>query len=344
MKKALLEFSPEELRQALIGLGESAFRAKQVYRWLTACVPFAEMRNLPASLRTKLAGIYTEGYPAVEARLASKDGTLKYLLRLGDGNVIEAVLMRYRYGHTLCISTQVGCPMACTFCASGLGGLVRNLTRGELLGQVLRVNAEQGAGRNITNIVLMGTGEPLLNYENVVSFLRQIHAAQSLGIALRNISLSTCGIVPGIDALAEEGLPVTLCLSLHSAIEEKRRLLMPVENTYPLHEAVAAMRRYSEKTGRRIIYEYILIEGFNMSGEDIDALVRLTRGQRCHVNLIPLNAALGSYKTPGKKQIYEFAAELEKKGVSASVRRTLGEDIEGACGQLRAHFAGKLRE
>jgi 23S rRNA (adenine2503-C2)-methyltransferase len=219
------------------------------------------------------------------------------------------------------------------------------MTVGELMGQVLRVNADMGQGRNITNIVLMGTGEPLLNYKNVVAFLRRIHGEESLNIAMRNISLSTCGIVPGIDALAEEGLPITLCLSLHSAIAEKRRILMPVEEKYPLPMVIEAMKRYNKKTGRRIIYEYILIGGVNMGREDVSALVTLLAGQNCHLNLIPLNpAAGGGLKAPGKSQIYEFAARLEQEGISVTVRRTLGQDIEGACGQLRARFARTLWE
>lgn len=338
-KKALLDFSLEQLTEEMDFLGEPAFRAGQLSRWLTACVPFSGMSNLPKDFRAKLEKTYVEGYLSVETVLTSRDGTRKYLLKLWDDNVVETVLMEYGYGRTLCISTQVGCPMACTFCASGKGGLVRNMSAGELLGQVLRVNAELGEGRNITNIVLMGTGEPLLNYNNVVTFLRRINGKESLNIAMRNISLSTCGIVPGIDALAEEGLPITLCLSLHSAIPSKRHALMPVEEKYPLPLVVEAMKRYNKKTGRRIIYEYILIEGFNMGEEDAYALSNMVANQNYHVNLIPLNAAGGPLKAPDKKHIYGFAEILSKKGVSATVRRTLGQDIEGACGQLRARFA-----
>lgn len=343
-KKALLEFSPEQLKQEMAELGEPTFRAAQIYSWLTRCKPFGEMNNLSKQLRHKLEETYREGYPEIETVAVSSDGTRKYLLRLADGNLIEAVLMRYHYGNTLCISTQVGCPMGCVFCASGLGGLVRNMTAGEMLGEVLRVNAELGEGRNITNIVLMGTGEPLLNYEQVIRFLQLIHREESLHIALRNISLSTCGITPNIYRLAEEGMPLTLCLSLHSAIPEKRRQILPVEARYPLEEAVHAMGTYAQKTGRRIIYEYIMLADFNMGEKDADALAQLLRGQTCHVNLIPLNGQVGPFQAPNRKKIQEFEKMLVKRGVSATRRRTLGQDIEGACGQLRARYRERSGE
>ena len=337
-KKNLLEFSPEDLEQELVAMGEKPFRAAQIYPWLTQCRPFAEMSNLSKALRQRLSEYYIEGYPEIETVAVSSDGTRKYLLRLADGNLIESVLMQYHYGNTLCISTQVGCPMGCVFCASGLGGLVRNMTAGEILGEVLRINAELGPGRNITNIVLMGTGEPLLNYDHVMRFLRLIHKEQSLHIAFRNISLSTCGITPAIYRLAEEGLPLTLCLSLHSAIPEKRLQIMPVEKRYPLRETIQAMCAYGEKTGRRTIYEYIMLAGFNLGEEDADALAQLLRGQICHVNLIPLNGNVGQFQAPDVYEIQKFEKMLEKRGISATRRRTLGQDIEGACGQLRARY------
>lgn len=343
-KRSLLEFSPEELKQELIAMGEKPFRAAQVYSWLTQCRPFSEMSNLSKTLRQKLKERYTEGYPEIETVAVSSDGTRKYLLRLADGNLIEAVLMQYHYGNTLCISTQVGCPMGCAFCASGLGGLVRNMTAGEMLGEVLRINAELGPGRNITNIVLMGTGEPLLNYKQVVRFLQLIHGEQSLHIALRNISLSTCGITPAIYRLAEEGMPLTLCLSLHSAIPEKRLQIMPVEKGYPLEHTIQAMRTYGEKTGRRIIYEYIMLADFNLGEEDADALAQLLRGQICHVNLIPLNGNVGRFRAPTAQEIQNFEKMLKKREISATRRRTLGQDIEGACGQLRARYQKRTGE
>ena len=335
-KQSLLEYTVEALKQVVVDLGEKPFRAAQIYSWLTAGVPFADMSNLSLALRERLAETYIEGYLGIAERHVAQDGTEKFLLELGDGNKIEAVLMQYHHGKTLCISTQVGCPMACTFCDSAIGGLVRNLTFGELLSQVITINALLGTGRQITNVVLMGTGEPLLNYENVVQFLRVINSEQSLHIAMRNISLSTCGIVPGIYKLAEEGMQVTLCLSLHSAIPGKRAQIMPVEKTYPLAEVVNAMQTYGEATGRRLIYEYILIDGLNMGEEDVAALSALLKGQNCHVNLIPLNGTIGGFLAPSGVAAQKFLSAVQRTGISATVRRTLGEDIKGACGQLRA--------
>lgn len=333
---SLLEYTPEELKEVVADLGEKPFRATQIYSWLTQGVPFREMRNLSLALREKLAGIYTEGYLSIAERHTAQDGTEKFLLELQDGHKIEAVLMKYHHGKTLCISTQVGCPMACGFCASAIGGLVRNLTFGELLSQVVTINALLGPGRQISNVVLMGTGEPLLNYENVVQFLRMINRAESLHIAMRNISLSTCGIVPGIYRLAEENLQVTLCLSLHSAIPSKRAQIMPVEQKYPLPQVIDAMKAYGEATGRRLIYEYILIDAFNMEAEDVAALSALLKEQNCHVNLIPLNGNIGGFCAPNSASAKKFLQAVQNAGVSATMRRTLGEDIQGACGQLRA--------
>ena len=338
----LLDLSLAELKQRIEEIGEKGFRAGQIYAWLTACVPFEQMSNLSKPLREKLREHFSEGYPEILQKLCSKDGTKKYLLQMADESVVECVLMNYEYGRTLCISTQVGCAMGCAFCASTKGGLRRNLSAGEILGQVLCVNADLGSGRNITNVVLMGTGEPLGNYDAVVGFLRLIHQKESLGISMRNISLSTCGLVPEIYRFAEEGLGATLCLSLHSAIQQKREQLMPIARKYPLHQVIRAMQAYSEKSGRRVIYEYILIAGLNDSKEDLDALESLLGGQNCHINLIPCNATDGRFAAPTKGQVYRFLAGLDERGLSATVRRTLGEDIDGACGQLRARYLGLL--
>lgn len=335
---SLLDLTEEELKQELISMGEKPFRAKQIMLWLSMCVPFDEMSNLPKALREKLKERYTEGYPEVETELVSRDGTRKYLLKLSDGSLIETVLMDYSYGKTICISTQVGCPMGCAFCASGIGGLKRQLSSGEMLGEVLKVNSLMGEGRNIRNIVLMGTGEPLLNYENVVKFLRCIHSENSLGIAYRNISLSTCGIEPAIRRFTEEGIPLTLCLSLHSAIPEKRRKIMPVEERWSLTDSVKAMSAYMEKTGRRFILEYILLKDFNMGKEDADALKELLNGETAHINLIPMNGDTGPYSAPSEEEISRFEKMLEIRGLSFTRRRSLGQDIEGACGQLRAKY------
>ena len=343
-KKALLDFSPEQLKQEFLTMGEKPFRADQVYGWLMQKKPFSQMTNLTKELRKALTDAYTEGYPEIEKEVVSRDGTRKYLLKLADGQLIEAVLMQYRYGRTLCISTQVGCPMGCLFCASGVGGLVRNMTAGEMLGEVVCINAQLGPGRNIRNIVLMGTGEPLLNYHEVVKFLRLVHEEKGMHVAMRNISVSTCGITPAIYRLAQEGLPITLCLSLHSAIPQKRRQIMPVEEHYPLKEAVDAMRAYQNRTGRRVVYEYILLDGFNMGEEDIAALENLLHGQNCHLNLIPFNGRIGGFRPPTRQSAEEFEKKLILRGFSATRRRTLGEDIEGACGQLRAGYKKDAEE
>jgi len=334
---ALLELTYHELKEEMAVLGEKSFRAEQIYGWLTACRPFEEMGNLPAALRQRLREEYREGYLEQAEKRVSRDGTVKYLLRLADGNLIESVVMSYSYGRTACLSTQAGCGMGCAFCASAVGGLVRNLSAGELLAQTLCLNADLGSGRNLTNLVLMGTGEPLANYDNVVRFLRMVNDQRSLNISFRNISLSTCGVVPGILRLAEEGLPMTLCLSLHSAIEEKRRAIMPIAERYSIEETVDALRIYHEKTGRRIIFEYILIRGFNDGEADAAALAGCARGLNCHVNLIPMNNVKGKpFAAPDRQEAARFLRRLETLGLSATIRRTLGQDIEGACGQLRA--------
>ena len=337
MKKALLDYSKSELKELVAEMGEPAFRAGQIYAWLTRCVPFEEMSNLSKALRARLAENFTEGYARIDEVQVSSDGTRKYLLEMGDGSLIESVLMKYEYGNTVCISTQVGCAMNCAFCASCRGGLVRNLSAGEILSQVLAINADLGDGRSITNIVLMGTGEPLANYDNVMKFLRLINSPDSLGISYRNISLSTCGIVPAINRFCEEGIPVTLCLSLHAAFDEKRRRLMPIAKKYDLKETLAAFRRYGEATGRRVIFEYLLIGGFNDTHEDARQLKRLLSGMSCHINLIPYNEVEeAEFSAPAKGRVYSFMEELTAMGLSATVRRSLGRDIDGACGQLRA--------
>lgn len=343
MKKSLLNFSLEELKEEMINLGEKPFRAKQLYGWLNSNTPFYKMTNLSKDFRSKLEESYTEGYCEIVERQISEDGTRKYLLKMNDESLIESVLMKYVYGNTICISTQVGCAMNCAFCASCRGGFVRNLSAGEILSEVLAVNSDLGEGRNITNIVLMGTGEPLLNYENVVKFLKLINSKDGLNISYRNISLSTCGIVPNIYKFAQEGIPATLCLSLHGATEDKRRRLMPIAEKYSLGETIEAMKFYEQKTGRRIIFEYLLIGGFNDGYEDALALQKLLARIICHINLIPYNEVEeAEFKAPKKGRVYSFMDELAKLGLCATVRRSLGRDIDGACGQLRAkRISGK---
>lgn len=343
MKRALLELSPDALRAALEEMGEKPFRAAQIQKWLTAAVPISGMTNLSAGLRERLAERFTEGYPEVAERLESADGTRKYLLRLADGNHIESVVMTYAYGRTACLSTQVGCGMGCAFCASCKKGLARNLTTGELLGQTLVLNAGAGGGRSLRNLVLMGTGEPLANYGNVVAFLRRINHADSLNISFRNISLSTCGLPERIRRFAGEDIPLTLCLSLHAATDEKRRRIMPVAERYTIEETLDAFRYYCEKQGRRVIIEYILLGGFNDRPEDAEMLKSRLAGMQCHINLIPYNAIEGSaFSSPGKARTYAFLDMLAERGLSATVRRSLGRDIEGACGQLRLRRESRI--
>ena len=328
-----------ELTEWMRTLGEPAFRAKQVYGWLMKGADYEEMRNLPAALRDKLASARPAlGVRIIKTLRSQKDGTEKYLFSLSDGNVVEGVLMRYHYGNTLCISSQVGCRMGCAFCASTLEGRVRDLTAGEMLGQVLAVNrlhAEKDK-RGVTNIVMMGSGEPLDNYENTLRFLRLVSAPEGIGISLRNVSVSTCGIVPRILDLAKEDLPITLSISLHAPTDEARRRIMPVANAYPLKELLAACRAYAEATGRRLVFEYALIEGVNTALEDADRLAELARGLLVHVNLIPLNdVPERQLAAPGQKGIEAFQKRLEARGVSVTRRREMGADIQGACGQLR---------
>lgn len=325
-----------ELETILQAAGEPKFRAKQLQGWLISMTPFEEMRNLPQSLRSWLRATHEEGYPAVLAEQVSADGTRKYLFGLADGSAVETVLMAYEHGYTVCISTQVGCAMDCAFCASAIGGLLRNLEPEEMLAEVLAVNAQLGEGRQVTNVVLMGTGEPLANYDNVLAFLRLLHAEETLGMSFRNISLSTCGLVPNIYRLAEEDLPVTLCLSLHSPFDEVRKKLMPIANHYTVRETVDALRGYVQKTGRRVVIEYMLLDGVNNRPEDAEALRALLMGTKAHINLIAYNPTNGAFAAPSKRQVYAFLQLLEEKGLSVTLRRALGRDIDGACGQLRA--------
>jgi 23S rRNA (adenine2503-C2)-methyltransferase len=331
----LLSLNSQQLKELLTGMGEKPFAAKQLEDWLTRGVAFEDMSNLSKALRERLRREHGEGYARVVEKHTSSDGTVKYLLAVAGGGLVECVLMQYHHGNTLCVSTQVGCRMGCAFCASGKEGLVRNLTYGEMRSEFIAA----GEGGEISNVVLMGTGEPLDNYDNVLCFIRAL--GDKHGIGLRHISLSTCGLVPGILRLADEGLPVTLCISLHSAIDEKRKRIMPVASAYSVRQILDGANTYFKKTGRRVIIEYTLIKGFNDGEEDLAALVDALRGLNCHVNVIPLNNAAGGYLPPGIKQARIFAAKLEKQGRSATVRRSLGGDIEGACGQLRLKREGK---
>ncbi len=344
MKTQLLSMSPEELGVYLKELGQPAFRAKQVFAWLHQGVPFAQMSNLPKALRETLSERCLDNPVQVLETITSKlDGTIKLLYRLHDGHVIEGVLMRYKYGNTLCVSTQVGCRMGCAFCASTLDGCARSLTPGEILGQIVCANGvlapqEQKVG----NVVLMGSGEPFDNYDNVVKFLRLLRMEGGLCIGMRSVSLSTCGLVPNMRRFALEELPVTLSLSLHAPNDAVRKRLMPVANAYTIEETLDACRYYIEKTGRRVIFEYALVHGINASPEQAVELAARLRGMQCHVNLIPLNSVPERGLTGvSEREVDAFRKTLEQHNISVTRRREMGDDIEGACGQLRRRY---LRE
>ncbi|MDE6597844.1 MAG: 23S rRNA (adenine(2503)-C(2))-methyltransferase RlmN [Clostridia bacterium] len=341
MKKILQDLSFSELENLILSLGEKKFRAKQLYDGLMLGKKISDI-NVSKELRTRLLDEYEDEPVKIIKTLTSSDGTEKYLFSLADGNVIEGVFMQYSYGNTQCVSTQVGCRMGCKFCASTLGGLVRNLSSGEILCEVLAVNALHGgtaSKRAVTNIVLMGSGEPLDNYDEVIKFLKNVSAEGGINISPRNISLSTCGIVPKIYDLADEGLPVNLTISLHSPDDEGRARTMPIAKKYSVAEILKACGYYFEKTGRRYIFEYSLIAGENCEKEHAEKLIKLLKGKPCHVNLIRLNEVEErNLKTVTDKQAYQFLGMLEKGGLSATIRRSMGNDIGGACGQLRAGY------
>ena len=341
MKTQLLSMTPEELGVYLKDMGQPAFRAKQVFAWLHQGVPFERMSNLPKALRETLAENCLDNPVQVLETITSKlDGTIKLLYRLHDGHVIEGVLMRYKYGNTLCVSTQVGCRMGCAFCASTLDGCARSLSAGEILGQIVCANGVLAPqGQKVGNVVLMGSGEPMDNYDNVVRFLRILRMEGGLCIGMRSVSLSTCGLVPNMRRFAQEDLPVTLSLSLHAPNDEIRKRLMPVANAYTMDETLDACRYYIEKTGRRVIFEYALVHGVNAAPEQAAELAGRLRGMQCHVNLIPLNSVPERGLTGvSEREVDAFKHVLEQKNISVTRRREMGDDIEGACGQLRRRY------
>lgn len=330
----------EELTEAIRQMGDKPFRAKQIYQWLhqTLVTDFDEMSNLSKPLREKLKEQFTLTalYPA-DVKISQIDGTRKYLFRLEDGNVIESVWMQYHHGNSVCISSQVGCRMGCRFCASTLDGLERNLTTAEMLDQIYRIQTL--TGERVSNIVIMGSGEPLDNYDNVIRFLRMISDENGLNISQRNITLSTCGIVPNILRLAEENIQITLALSLHAPNDEVRKTLMPIANRYSLKEILPACQTYFEKTGRRLTFEYSLVSGVNDNLDEAKALTSLLKNMHGHVNLIPVNPIKErDYRQSDRKAIEAFKSYLEKNGINVTVRREMGRDINGACGQLRKSF------
>ncbi len=342
MKEILLDLSVAEMADLFKSEGLPAYRAAQVFSELHKNKPFSEMSALPKDLRAALAEKYADPAVRIVKTLESVDGTKKFLFALQDGNIVEGVLMKYKYGNTQCVSTQVGCRMNCAFCASGLNGLVRNLTAGEILGQIVAVNAAEGGAaetRAVTNVVLMGRGEPLDNFDNTVRFLKNLSEKGGIGISRRNVSLSTCGIVPKIYELADLGFSLNLTISLHSPFDEARKKIMPIAKKYSIAEILKACEYYFEKSGRRYIFEYVLIEGENDQKEHADELIRLLKGKPCHVNLIRLNEVKErKMKAVTDKNAYRFLGLLERGGISATLRRQIGADIDGACGQLRQKF------
>ncbi len=324
----------EEITDLLRTWGEPAFRGRQVFTWLHRGVTsFEDMSNLSKALRQKLAEACYITAPTVARRQESAlDGTIKYLWRLGDGNCIETVLMQYHHGNTVCISSQVGCRMGCAFCASTIAGKVRDLTPSEMLDQVLFTQLD--SGRDISNIVLMGIGEPMDNRENVLRFLELVNHPEGMNIGMRHISLSTCGVVPGIDALADLNLQLTLSVSLHAPDSETRSRIMPVNKAYDVEELFAACHRYFQKTGRRISFEYAMIDGVNDNDWQADLIAKRIKGMPGHVNLIPLNDVVESPFKPSRR-VAAFQKRLESHGITTTVRRSLGGDIDASCGQLR---------
>lgn len=332
-----------ELKDFMVQIGEKPFRAKQIYEWLHIkhVESFDEMSNISKKLieslkeKCQLVSLKKE-----EVQISKIDGTRKYLFSLEDGNVIESVLMRYKHGNSVCISSQVGCRMGCRFCASTLDGLVRGLRPSEMVDQIYKIGTD--IGERISNVVVMGTGEPMDNFDNLIKFIELLTDENGLNISQRNLTVSTCGIVPRMKELADMKLSITLALSLHASNQEKRKSLMPIANSYDIHEVVDACKYYFDRTGRRVTFEYSLVGGVNDSNEDAAELSALVKGINCHINLIPVNPIKErNYVSSNTQVVQAFKNKLEKNGINATVRRSLGEDIDGACGQLRRKHISK---
>lgn len=336
-KMDIKSLNMEELTAFVVGLGEKKFRGKQLYEWLHVrqAASFDEMTNLSKEFRERLKETCElVCLRQVDVQISAIDGTRKYLFALSDGNVIESVLMRYKHGNSVCISSQVGCRMGCRFCASTLDGLVRGLAPSEMLDQIYRISKD--IGERVSNVVVMGTGEPMDNFDNLLKFIELLTDENGLHISQRNLTVSTCGIVPRMRELADYKLAITLALSLHASNQKKRLSLMPVANKYEIHEVVDACRYYFAQTGRRVTFEYSLVGGVNDTDEDAAELSQLIRGMNCHVNLIPVNPIKErDYVQSDTESIQAFKAKLEKNGINVTVRREMGRDIDGACGQLR---------
>lgn len=345
-KKDIKSLTLDELKAEMASIGEKPFRAVQLYEWMHKKLSrgFAQMSNIPMAMKAKCGESYT--YTALRQAAVQKsaiDGTKKYLFALADGNMVESVWMRYQHGNSVCVSSQAGCRMGCRFCASTLDGLSRNLLPSEMLDQIYAVTLE--TGERVSNVVVMGSGEPLDNYDNLLRFIRLLTDENGLNISQRNVTVSTCGILPNMRRLAEEKLQITLAISLHAATDEKRRELMPVANRYSLEELMACCAYYFEKTGRRITFEYSLVRGVNDTRQDAEKLAVLLHGQNCHVNLIPVNPIKErSYVQSERQTVEAFAGHLAKRGINATVRREMGRDIDGACGQLRKRFMETAKE
>jgi len=337
-------FNKKELEEYILGLGEPKFRARQLYDWMHRKMArsFDEMSNLPKSLKEKLTGECEYVSLRIERVQESKiDGTRKYLFALSDGNLIESVFMKYKFGNSVCVSSQVGCRMGCRFCASTIDGVERNLKPSEILDQIYAISRD--TNEKVSRIVVMGSGEPLDNYDNVLKFVRLLSDENGLNIGQRNITVSTCGIVPNIDRLSDEKLQINLAISLHASNQEKRQQLMPIANKYSIDELIEACKRYFDRTGRQLTFEYSLVGGVNDFDEDADELSQLLSGLNCVVNLIPVNPIKErDFVESTKERVRDFQKRLEKRNINATIRREMGRDIDGACGQLRRrHLSGE---
>lgn len=334
----LRALSYKELEELILEAGEKKFRAAQIFEWIHKhfAHDLSEMNNIPNALKDKLkalgADIHTVSKEMVQ--ISREDGTRKYLFRLSDDEFVESVYMKYKHGNSVCVSSQVGCRMGCKFCASTIDGLVRNLTAGEMLGQIYEISKDTDS--KISNVVIMGSGEPFDNYDNAVKFMRLLNDEKGINISGRNITVSTCGLVPNIRRFADEEMAATLAISLHASNDEKRKEIMPVANSYSIEEIIDACRYFFDKTGRRLTFEYSLISGVNDSDEEALELSKLLKGLNCHVNLIPVNPIKErNFKSPSKEAATAFKLKLEKNHINATIRREMGRDIDGACGQLR---------
>lgn len=332
----IIDLDKDELKSEVENLGEPGFRAKQIWQWIyQGAEAFDEMTNLPKALREKLKNRFHIGGVRIARRLISeKDGTRKYLFATLDGKVVEGVLMKYHYGNSVCLSTQIGCRMGCRFCASAGLGIDRSLTKGEMMAQVLAI--QRDSGERVSHIVLMGIGEPFDNYDNVIGFLKRVNASDTLGISFRRMTISTCGLVPEILRFAEEDIPVNLSISLHAPNDAVRTAIMPIAKRYPFDKILSSCHIYTQKTGRRITFEYTLMRGINDADEHAEELGERLTGLLCHVNLIPVNPVKGSgYSKSERERVESFKVILEKYRIPVTIRRELGSDISAACGQLR---------